>query len=78
VPLFRNHVFAQIKPSTAKRIDLGLALGNPSKLKAPGRLLQTGGFAKKDRITHRLEIAHPSDVDGTVKQWLDVAYQRDG
>ncbi len=79
VPLFRNHVFAQIKPSSLSRIDLGLALGDPTQLTAAGpRLVDTGGFAKKDRITHRIELTRPSDVDGTVKRWLDVAYQRDG
>ena len=28
VPLYRNHVIAQIKPSTRTRIDFGLALGD--------------------------------------------------
>jgi hypothetical protein len=60
------------------RIDVGLALGDPAQLKdADARLLDTGGFAKKDRITHRLEVTKPSDVDGTLKRWLKVAYQRD-
>jgi hypothetical protein len=77
VPLFRKHVFAQIKPSTLGRIDLGLALGNPKQLKAPARVLETGGFAKKDRITHRIELTKATDVDDTVKQWLEIAYQRD-
>ena len=27
VPLYREHVFAEIKPATNSRIDLGLALG---------------------------------------------------
>src|SRR5271169_1742532 len=48
VPLYRNHVFAQIKPTTRARIDLGLALKDT---KVPKRLVDTGGFAKKDRIT---------------------------
>src|ERR1051325_12076983 len=47
VPLYRNHVFAQIKPTTNSRIDLGFALGD---MKPTGRLIDTGGFAKKDRI----------------------------
>src|SRR5262245_56879918 len=51
VPLYRHHVFAQVKPSTKTRIDFGLALGDT---KANGRLIDTGGFAKKDRITHRI------------------------
>jgi Domain of unknown function (DUF5655)/Domain of unknown function (DUF4287) len=75
VPLYRKHVFAQIKPSTRTRIDLGLALGDT---KAPKRLIDTGGFAKKDRITHRIEIARVADIDAEVKKWLRVAYEKDG
>ncbi len=79
VPLFRNHVFAQVKPSTLSRIDVGLALGDPAKVKgAPARLLATQGFAKKDRITHRMEVTRLSDVDDTLRAWLARAYQRDG
>ncbi len=79
VPLFRNNVFAQIKPSTLSRIDVGLALGDPAKVKsAPARLLSTQGFAKKDRITHRMEVRRLSDVDDTLRAWLARAYQRDG
>ncbi len=74
VPLYRNHVFAQIKPTTQTRIDFGLALGN---LKAPKRLVDTGGYAKKDRITHRFEITSLKDIDDDVKRWLKVAYDRD-
>ena len=74
VPLYRNHVFAQIKPSTRTRIDLGLALG---ETKAPKRLVDTGGFAKKDRITHRIEIGRVADIDAEVRKWLKLAYERD-
>jgi hypothetical protein len=74
VPLYRNHVFAQIKPTTQTRIDFGLSLGN---LKTPKRLIDTGGYAKKDRITHRFEITSLKDIDDEVKRWLKVAYDRD-
>lgn len=74
VPLYRNHVFAQIKPSTKTRIDMGFALGD---LKGAGRLIETGGYAKKDRITHRIEITSLKDIDDEVKHWLKVAYDRD-
>lgn len=74
VPLFRRHVFAQIKPSTQTRIDMGFALGD---LKPTGRLIDTGGFAKKDRITHRIPITSLDDIDDEVKHWLKVAYDRD-
>ena len=75
VPLYRNHVFAQIKPTTQTRIDFGLALGDTKK--TPKRLIDTGGFAKKDRITHRFEITSLKDIDDEVKRWLKVAYDRD-
>ena len=74
VPLYRNHVFAQIKPTTQTRIDMGFALGD---LKPRGRLIDTGGFAKKDRITHRIPITSLDDIDDEVKHWLKVAYDRD-
>ncbi|HKR60733.1 MAG TPA: DUF5655 domain-containing protein [Pyrinomonadaceae bacterium] len=74
VPLYRNHVFAQIKPTTRTRIDFGFALGDT---KAKGRLIDTGGYAKKDRITHRIEITSLKDIDDEVKRWLKVAYDRD-
>jgi len=76
VPLYRNHVFAQIKPATQTRIDFGLALGDTKK--TPRRLIDTGGFAKKDRITHRFEITSLKDIDAEVKSWLKIAYDRDG
>lgn len=74
VPLYRNHVFAQIKPITQTRIDLGFALGD---MKGGGRLIDTGGFAKKDRITHRIPITSVEEIDEEVKRWLKVAYDRD-
>ena len=74
VPLYRNHVFAQIKPTTRTRIDFGFALGD---MKGGGRLIETGGFAKKDRITHRMPITSLGDIDDEVKRWLKIAYDRD-
>lgn len=74
VPLYRNHVFAQIKPTTNTRIDMGFALG---AMKAKGRLIDTGGYAKKDRITHRIPIESLADIDAEVKRWLKTAYEMD-
>jgi Domain of unknown function (DUF5655)/Domain of unknown function (DUF4287) len=74
VPLYRNHVFAQIKPATQTRIDLGFALG---ARKAEGRLTDTGGYAKKDRITHRIPIEDAKDIDAEVRKWLRTAYEGD-
>ena len=74
VPLYRNHVFAQIKPTTQTRVDLGFALGN---MKTPKRLINTGGYEKKDRITHRIEINSLDDIDDDVTHWLKIAYDLD-
>ena len=65
VPLRRRYVFAQIKPTTNTRIDLGLALG---KSKTPKRLLDTGGLAKGDRISHRIPITSLKEIDSEVKR----------
>ena len=74
VPIYRRHVIAQIKPTTRTRIDFGLALGNT---KAPKRLINTGGFMKKDRITHRIEVMSIDDIDDELKRWLKKAYEMD-
>jgi hypothetical protein len=74
VPLYRNRVFAEIKPTTQTRIDLGFAFGS---MKAKGRLIDTGGFAKKDRITHRIPITSVKEIDDEVKRWLKTAYELD-
>ncbi len=74
VPLYRKHVFAQIKPTTQTRIDMGFALGARP---AEGRLIDTGGYAKKDRITHRIPISSPAEIDDEVKKWLHTAFEED-
>lgn len=75
VPIYRKHVIAQIRPATNTRIDFGLALGDTKK--TPKRLVDTGGFAKKDRITHAFAMTSPTDIDDEVNRWLKAAYDRD-
>lgn len=76
VPLYREHVFAQIKPTTKSRVDFGFALTH-YKGRLPKRLIDTGGLAKKDRITHRIELNSVSQIDAEVKKWLKIAYDLD-
>jgi hypothetical protein len=45
--------------------------------KVPKRLINTGGFEKKDRITHRLEITALKDFDDEARPWMKVAYDGD-
>jgi hypothetical protein len=76
VPLYREHVFAQIKPTGNSRIDLGLCFTN-YKGRLPKRLIETGGLAKKDRITHRIPVSSLADIDDELKKWLKAAYDLD-
>jgi hypothetical protein len=76
VPFYRSHVFAQIKPATNSRIDMGFALAK-YKGKLPKRLVDTGGLAKKDRITHRIELTNVGEIDEEVKKWMRTAYELD-
>lgn len=72
VSIAREHVIAQIKPATRTRIDFGLALGNTP---IEGRMIDTGGFEKKDRITRKFELTSVKDIDAEVKRWLRKAYE---
>lgn len=74
VPLYRAHVFAEIKPATLTRIDLGFALQDEPFTQ---RLSDTGGRAKRNRITHKVGITKLSDIDLQVKRWLKQAYELD-
>lgn len=74
VSLYRNHVFANLRPSTNTRIDVGLALGD---MKTPKRLIDTGGFEKKDRLTRRIEVKSKADIDDELKKWLKKAWEMD-
>jgi Domain of unknown function (DUF5655)/Domain of unknown function (DUF4287) len=76
VPLYRNNVFAQLKATNNARFDLGLAL-TQYRGKLPKRLVGTGGIAKKDRITHRIELKSLDDIDAEVGRWLKTAYDLD-
>ncbi len=76
VPLYRNCVFAQIKATTNMQVDLGFALAR-YRGKLPKRLIDTGGLAKKDRVTHRIEISSVEQIDDEVKKWLKTAYDPD-
>ena len=76
VPLYKNRVIAQIKPTTLTRIDLGLALKDCDEAYSD-RLVDTGGLQKGDRITHRIPISSVEEIDDEVKYWLNVAYELD-
>ena len=74
IPFYRHHVFAQVKPTTQTRVDLGLCLRG---VKPTGRLVSTGGETKGDRITHRIGLSSVAEIDGEVRDWLKQAYEAD-
>ena len=74
VPFYRKHVFAQLKPTTTTRVDIGFALKD---MKPSGKLISTGGFEKGDRITHRIPITSIREIDREVKKWFGHAYKTD-
>lgn len=74
VPFYRNNVFGKVTFSTRTRLDLGLCLrGIPFN----ERLTDTGGTAKKDRITHNIAITSLASLDAEADHWLLLAYEMD-
>lgn len=74
VPIYRNHVIAQIKPTINTRIDFGLALKD---MPLSGKLKDTGGFEKKDRISRKIEVTSLKDIDAELLGWFKKAYEMD-
>jgi hypothetical protein len=73
VSLVRRRQFGAIQPCATDRVDLGLVLPG---VEATGRLEKTttvGG----GRVTHRVALRSPKDVDPEVRRWLAAAYDRD-
>ncbi len=70
VPLFREHVFAEVKPATNSRIDLSLCLRGLPRL--PKRLIPTGDDG---RLTHRIPISTLDEIDAEVERWYRAAYE---
>jgi hypothetical protein len=56
VPLYRKYVFAQSKPSTRTRIDLGFALDLGNR-KAAGKLIDTGDYSRSHHAPHSDRVA---------------------
>lgn len=46
-------------------------------MKSAKRLIDTGGYEKKDRITRWIEVKSKADIDDHLKRWLIKAYAMD-
>ena len=63
---------------TRRRRRASTSVWRSANAKAPKRLIDTGGFMKKDRITHRIESQMAvDDIDDELKRWLKKAYELD-
>lgn len=74
IPLYNRVQFALLKPTGRDRLDLYLALGKD--VPAHDRLepIKPDG----SRMSHRVRISIPKDVDREVKSWLKQAHARAG
>ena len=73
IPLYRERVFAQIKPTTRTRIDLSFALGDLNGLGGSGRLVANKNWKKGDRLTHLIAISGSAHiVAGSIEAFLLV------
>jgi hypothetical protein len=74
VPIYRNRVFAQVKPATKTRLELGLVLQD---IPYNGLLMRNSRANEKDRIQHMIPLMTPADVTEEVLGWLKTAYDQD-
>lgn len=74
VPLYRDRVFAEMRPATKSRFELAMAL-----YETPfDDLLQLNPRAKgNDRQRHVVHLATAKNFNTTVKKWLKKAYEFD-
>lgn len=73
VTLRRRRQFAVIQPTTRTRVDLFLVLPGV----AYGGRLQPSGKEADDRLTHKVALTAPSQVDDEVRAWLAAAFAQD-
>lgn len=74
VPIYRNRVFAELKPATKTRLELALALGE-SPFDPP---FTVNPRAKgNDRLRHLIPLFHMNDFNAAAKKALKTAYKLD-
>ncbi|MFT4604822.1 MAG: hypothetical protein ACI9W4_001561 [Rhodothermales bacterium] len=76
VPFYRNHVIANLRPTTQKRVDLGLCI-RLAEPPASDRVIPVGGKGSGDRINYRIPLQDLAEVDELVSLCLAMAYSED-
>jgi len=74
VPLYHRVQFAIVKPGGREHVDLYLALGKT--VPENGRLERLK--VPDSRMSHRVRLRSPQEVDREVRNWLKLAYERSG
>jgi hypothetical protein len=74
VPLYRERVFAELKPATRTRVELSFAL---ACIPFGGLLKKNPRANDKDRLKHQVHLAGVNDVTPDVLKWLKLAYDQD-
>ncbi|MCG3135135.1 MAG: hypothetical protein HMLKMBBP_02641 [Planctomycetes bacterium] len=75
VPVYRKHVFAELRPVAAKdgaAVEVLLALGDRP---AGGRVVDVSARTPGDRTTHRVMLRSMSDVDAEFRALLAEAWR---
>jgi hypothetical protein len=71
VPVYRTHVFAEMRPVEGA-VEVELALGD---VRPAGRLERASNRMPGDRLTHRVRVRAPADLDAQFRGWLGAAYE---
>jgi hypothetical protein len=75
IPFYRNRVFAQVKPATRTRLELGLVLKD---VPFEGLLKKNPRANAQDRLKHFIPLEGSDQVTSEVLGWVKNAYEQDG
>lgn len=70
VPLYRKHVFAELRPAGGG-VEVSLALGDSAPSKKFEKVARNAG----DRLTYKIVLASPKDLDSDFAKALKIAYE---
>ncbi len=73
VAAYHNKVFATVKTAGNRQLELGLALGKSQPFDE--RFVDSGGLAKKDRITHKVRLISTAELDDSLAEKLSLAFE---
>ena len=74
VPIYRNRVFAELKPATRTRLELALAL-DETPYESP--FIVNPRAQGNDRLRHLIPLFELKDFNAMAMKWLKTAYKLD-